>query len=134
MSPRNRRILIAMLVLSACLAVMAPEAGDSAPYGKITEMRLTASPNNWGGPCPVTINFNGFIRLDGPNTVIYAIDRSDGAKGMGQQTLHFQAAGTRPVHFTWRLGSPGENFHGWAQVASGSSRSNQAQFQLHCRR
>lgn len=134
MSLRTRRVFITLLVLSACLVFMAPQAGDSAPYGRITEMRLEASPNDWHGACPATISFHGFIRVDGPNTVIYGIDRSDGAKGIGQQTLHFTSAGSKPVHFTWRLGSPGENFHGWAQIGSGNMRSDRAGFQIHCRR
>jgi hypothetical protein len=96
-------------------------------------MSLHATPNDWGGVCPVTINFNGSITVDGPNTVTYGITRSDGARGPGQQTLHFDGGGTKPVHFTWRLGKPGMNFRGWAQIGSGDMRSGQAEFQIHCR-
>ena len=131
---RSRRILTTLVLLSACLVFMTPQAGDSAPYGRVTEMRLVASPNNWGGACPVTINFNGSITVDGPNTVTYGINRSDGGKGPGPQTLHFTMAGSKPVHFTWRLGTPGENFSGWAQIGSGNVRSDKAGFQIHCRR
>ena len=134
MSSLSRRILSTFIVLAACWVFIIPKAIDSAPYGHITEMRLEATPNDWHGGCPVTINFHGFIRVDGPNTVIYAINRSDGGHGEGQQTLHFNGAGSRPVHFTWRLGSPGENFHGWAQIGSGNSRSDRAGFQIHCRK
>jgi hypothetical protein len=134
MSMRNRRILLIMVVLGAVMVFMTPQAGNSSPYGQVTEMRLGASPNNWGGGCPVTINFNGFIRVDGPNTVTYGITRSDGARGEGPQTLHFAAAGSKPVHFTWRLGGPGMNFSGWAEIGSGNTRSNRADFQIHCRR
>jgi hypothetical protein len=134
MSSNGRRILLILLVLSASLVLTAPQRGNSAQNGRVTEMRLEASPNNFGGACPVTINFHGFIRVDGPNTVIYAIQRSDGASGEGQQTLHFGAAGSKPVHFSWKLGTPGENFRGWAQIASGNTRSDKAGFQIHCRR
>jgi hypothetical protein len=113
---------------------MTPQAGNSAEYGRVTEMHLDASPNHWDGGCPVTINFHGFIRVDGPNTVTYGITRSDGATGEGQQTLHFTSAGSKGVHFTWRLGTAGENFRGWAQIGSGNKRSNKAEFQIHCRR
>jgi len=132
MSLRVRSILMSLIVLSACLVFMLPPAGNSAEYGHVTEMRLEATPSDWHGGCPVTINFHGFIRVDGPNTVIYAITRSDGGSGQGQQTLHFNGAGSKAVHFTWRLGSPGENFHGWAQIGSGNTRSNKAGFQIHC--
>ncbi len=133
MSSRGRRIFRALLVLGACLFFLSPRAGDSAQYGHITEMALRATPGNYGGACPVTINFHGLIRVDGPNTVIYAIQRSDGAKGEGRQTLHFAGAGSKPVHFTWRVGRPGENFHGWAQIGSGNMRSDKAEFEIHCR-
>ena len=134
MSIRSRRILTTLVVLSAWLVFMSPPAGNTAPYGQVTEMRLRASPNNWSGACPVTINFNGSIRVDGPNTVIYGVTRSDGGKGPGQQTLHFMAAGSKPVHFTWRLGAPGMDFSGWAQIGSGNMRSDKAEFHIHCRR
>jgi hypothetical protein len=134
MSLRARRTLVTVFVLSACLLFAFPQAGDSAQYGHVTDMRLRATPNNYGGGCPVTINFHGLIRVDGPNTVIYAIRRSDGGGGEGKQTLHFAGAGSKAVHFTWRLGSPGENFHGWAQIGSGNMRSDRAEFQIHCRR
>ena len=134
MSLRSRRILMTLIVLSAWLVFMTPQAGNSAPYGRVTEMRLAATPNNWGGACPVTITFHGFIRVDGPNTVTYGIFRSDGGRGEGQQTLHFAGRGAQQVHFTWRLGAPGMNSNGWAQIASGSMRSDKARFQIHCRR
>jgi len=133
MSSRRRSIFLALLVLSVCLFFAIPKAGESAQYGHITEMALRASPSNYGGTCPVTVNFHGFIRVDGPNTVIYAIHRSDGGSGEGKQTLHFTGAGSKPVHFTWRVGRPGENFHGWAEIGSGNSRSDKAEFQIHCR-
>jgi len=134
MSLRSRRILLTLLVLSVCLVFTTPQAGNSAQYGQVTEMRLEASPNDWHGACPVTINFHGFIRVDGPNTVTYGITRSDGGTGEGPQTLHFTAAGQKPVHFTWRLGTSGMNFRGWAQIGSGNTRSDKAGFQIHCRR
>jgi hypothetical protein len=134
MSLRSRRILFTLIVLSAWLVFTAPQAGNSAGYGHITEMSLRASPDDWHGGCPVTINFNGSISVDGPNTVTYGITRSDGASGEGRQTLHFASAGSKHVHFTWRLGTPGENFRGWAQIGSGNTRSDKAEFQIHCRR
>ncbi len=132
MSICSRRIFTTLVVLSAWLVFMTPQAGNSSPYGQVTEMRLHASPYNWSGGCPVTINFNGTISVDGPNTVTYGITRSDGAKAKGPQTLHFHAAGVEHIHFTWRLGGPGVNFNGWAEIASGNMRSNRAAFEIHC--
>ena len=134
MSSSVRRILVSLIVLGACLVVVTPQTGLSSSYGRVTEMGLEASPQDWHGGCPVTINFHGFIRVDGPNTVTYGITRSDGGRGEGQQTLHFNSAGSKPVHFTWRLGTPGMNFRGWAQIGSGNARSEKADFQIHCQR
>jgi len=129
----NRRISVTLVALIGCLLFATPRMGNSSQYGHVTEMHLAASPNNWNGRCPVTINFNGLIAVDGPNTVIYGINRSDGGKGLGQQKLRFNAAGRQHVHFVWRLGKPGENYNGWAEIGSGNMRSNQAEFQIHCR-
>jgi hypothetical protein len=134
MSLLSRRILATLIVLSACLVFMTPQAGISAKYGQVTEMRLEATPNDFHGACPVTINFHGSITVDGPNTVTYGIDRSDGATGEGKQELHFTEAGTKTVHFTWKLGAAGEEFKGWALIGSGNSRSNKAEFQIHCQK
>jgi hypothetical protein len=131
MSLRSSRILATLVVVSACLVFMTPQAGNSAQNGQITRMTLAANPNNYHGACPVTINFNGSITLNGPNTVTYAIERSDGGTGSGP-TLKFASGGTKAVHSTWRLGSKGMNFNGWMQIASGNSRSNKAAFQIHC--
>ena len=107
MSVRSRRILTTLAVLSACLVFITPQAGNSSPYGRVTEMRLEASPNDWHGACPVTINFNGFIRVDGPNTVTYGITRSDGGRGEGPQTLHFAGAGSKAGSFHLEAGRAG---------------------------
>ena len=133
MSRIHRRTLVTLVLLSGCLVFATPRLGNSGQYGRVTEMRLAANPNNWNGQCPVTINFNGIVRVDGPNTVTYGITRSDGAKGLGRQTLRFNGPGWQRVHFTWRLGRAGENYNGWAEIGSGNARSNRAEFQLHCR-
>ena len=133
MSKSGVLVVSTFVVVVCCLMFMTPQTVNSTPYGQVTRMELRASPADYNGPCPATISFHGFIRVDGPNTVIYAITRSDGATGKGQQTLHFAGAGQRPVYFTWRLGRPGEDYNGWAQIGSGNARSDKAEFHLHCR-
>jgi hypothetical protein len=132
MSQRTGRILVALVVVSACLVFMTPQIGSSTEYGHVTEMTLHPSPFNYHGACPVTINFYGLIKVDGPNTITYGITRSDGGSGEGKQTLHFAGAGQKSVHFTWRLGQGHENYNGWAQIGSGNTRSNKAEFHIHC--
>lgn len=133
MSTRSRRIFAIVVVLSACLVFMTPQAGRSSPPGRVTEMHLEAIPHSiQSATCPFTIHFNGFIRADGPLTMSYGIDRSDGGRGPGGE-LHFQRAGSQSVHFTWQLGARGQTYNGWAQIGSGMMRSNRAAFHLQCR-
>lgn len=134
MSKRSLLFVATLVVISCCLLFMTPQTVNSTPYGQVTGMGLHASPADYNGPCPATIIFRGFIRVDGPNTVTYGITRSDGGRGQGQQTLHFAGAGQKSVSFTWRLGAPGQNYNGWAQIGSGNTRSDKAEFHLHCRR
>jgi hypothetical protein len=129
MSKRSGTILVTLLVLGSCLFFMTPQIGSSTEYGKVREMTLHANPFNYHGVCPVTINFYGLIKVDGPNTVTYGITRSDGGKGAGPQTLHFTGAGQKSIHFTWQLG---EDYNGWAEIGSGNARSNKAEFHVHC--
>jgi hypothetical protein len=92
-------------------------------------MHLEAVPHSiQSATCPFTINFHGFIRADGPLTMTYGINRSDGGHGNGGE-LHFQGASSIPVHFTWRLGAPGQTYNEWAQIGSGNM-----EFHLQCRR
>jgi len=134
MTPLSRRIILTLVALSVCGILTTPQAVNSSPYGRIVEMHLEAVPHNLeNATCPATINFNGFIRTDGPNTVTYGITRSDGGRGEGGE-LHFTRAESLRVHFTWRLGAPGQTYNEWEQIGSGTMRSNRAEFHLHCRR
>ena len=133
MSQRTGRILVALVVVSACLVFMTPQIGSSTAYGKVTEMRLHAVPPTHNGPSPATIIFRGFIAVDGRNTVTYGVTRSDGGSGEGQQTLHFKATGRKAVSYTWTLGKAGENYNGWVEIGSGNTRSNKAEFHIHCK-
>ncbi len=133
MSMRTARMLVALAVVSACLAFATPQIGSSTEYGHVTEMTLHPSPFNYHGVCPVTINFYGLIKVDGPNTITYGITRSDGGRGEGPQTLRFAAAGQKSLHFTWRIGKAKENYDGWAQIGSGNARSNKGEFHIHCK-
>ena|GEM_PF-2602777 len=55
------------------------------------------------GPCPKTINFWGTISTNGPGTVIYRWERSDGS-ATTPETLTYTAAGSKTVTNTWILG------------------------------
>ena len=130
MSKRGVSILATVVVL---LVGAAAETGQSSPAGRITLIRLAASPANYTGNCPATIHFNGFIRADGPLSGGGSFWRSDGSHGEFTPYKLIRA-GQVGIHDTWRLGRPGENFNGWVQFGTGNTRSNRAEFHLHCRR
>jgi hypothetical protein len=55
------------------------------------------------GPCPKTIHFWGIITANGPGTVTYRWERSDGA-ATALETLTFTAAGSQVVANLWTRG------------------------------
>jgi len=130
MLPKLNRWLVMIFTLVVCLVFAAPRTGSSTEYGHVTEMTLHSNPYKYHGACPVTVNFYGLIKVDGPNTITYGITRSDGGHGPGQQKLHFAGPGQKSVHFTWEVG---RDYNGWAQIGSGNARSNKAEFEVHCK-
>jgi len=115
--------LFALPCISLC--VMPQTHGQR---GHVTAMHLRAEPSNYNGRCPVTIHFIGAITANGPLTMVYGIERSDGVRAKGGERT-FRGAGTQRVTDTWRLG---ESYSGWEMIGSGNMRSNRATFRVHC--
>lgn len=93
---------------------------------------LKANPENFAGPCPVTISFQAEILpppLPGP--VKYKFIRSDGAESPVEE-LKFFSPQKKTVTYTWSLG---RNYDGWVQlviVSPGNNTSNKAHFKVRC--
>lgn len=109
-----------------------------APDMKVIGAKLEAVPPVYEGPCPTTIKFKGSIETDGPGTVKYIFERSDGGVDTIVKTATFTSA---PFHVnipdqTWTLGAPGMVFSGWERIKILSPNagflSNQAAFRLKC--
>ena len=82
----------------------------------VTNAVLKADKAEVFGPCPVTVNWTGFITANGPGTVKYTFTRNDGATAP-VFTLDFDAAGTKTVNTTWTLGGVGlMEYKGWQQL------------------
>jgi hypothetical protein len=77
--------------------------GAGAGTSKVTSVIAKAVPSSYTGPGPVTVNFMADITVDGPCTVTYNWERSDGAYSR-LETLFFSAAGTKQVANSWMLG------------------------------
>lgn len=111
----------AVIAALVCLSLPAWAAAD--PFGQI---RVSAEPSRYVGPCPAHIAFTGSVELYSPPegfTFNYHWERSDGARGPlrvvrvrpDQRFMHFRE--------TWDLGAPGANYDLYETllVASGNT-------------
>lgn len=100
------RSLLFLLTLSLAAAV---------PLQAEVTASLNANAAAFGGPCPVTVRFDGTISSDAAASVTYRFVRSDG--GTAQPvTIDFKEPGTRNVSTSWMLGAPGFSFKGSMQI------------------
>ena len=73
----------------------------------VTGIILSVDPNVYTGPCPTTVNFSATIIANGPGTITYRWERSDGTVSPVQSST-FASAGTQMVSTTWtRSGGTG---------------------------
>ena len=81
------------------------------------------------GPCPKTIHFWGIITANGPGTVTYRWERSDGATA--PETITFTAAGSQTVTNLWTRGEG----NGWQRLhvlTPNDAVSSQIDFAMTC--
>lgn len=119
------------------LAVAGSHTALAQP-GKVIGAKLEAVPPTYEGPCPTTIKFKGSIETNGPGTVKYIFERSDGATDTIVKSITFTAP---PFHQnipddTWTLGGPGASYAGWERIKVLSPNagflSNKAEFRIKC--
>jgi hypothetical protein len=72
----------------------------------VTKVATVNGPATGNRPCPATLEFNAEITTDGPGTVTYRWERSDGVKG-ATQTLTYYEASTQTVTYNWAITTPG---------------------------
>ena len=114
--------LILSLVLTGCV-----------PHKEFAVTSVTASvdPSSFTGACPKTFNFYAIITVNGPGTVTYKWERSDGAVSP-TQSITFAAAGSQTVTTSWTVGA---SYSGWERVhilTPNDKFSNKAYFTLTC--
>jgi hypothetical protein len=103
---------------------------------RVSEAFLKADNAEMIGPCPIKVNFQGYIKTNGPGTVKYTFTRSDGATGP-VHVLEFKEAGSQAVSTSWTLGNASTlpRFDGWQAIKILSPNyveSNQAWFKATC--
>jgi len=114
-----------------------PPGGGGGATGPphVTQVVAYANPNSYTGPGPVKINFEADITTNGPCTVTYRWERSDGVQSP-VETLIFNAAETKKVKDDWTIGcgGPGTGFL-WERVniiTPLPMTSNNGEFVLNC--
>jgi hypothetical protein len=108
-----------MKAIGAAVA-LAALLSAGAQAANITSVVVTATPNAYTGPCPVTINFKAAVTLDGPGHVTYKWLRSDSATDtLAHAPLVFAGPSTLYATTTWTLGAAVplfQPFNGWQKI------------------
>ena len=97
----------------------------------VTSVYVSANPPSFTGSCPVTINFSAIITVNGPGTVTYRWEDSDGG-AEDIQSIYFSSAGSQTVNGWWLVDTSGSY---WLRVhvfTPVETMSNQATFTLSC--
>ena len=97
----------------------------------VTSVTTSANPPSFYGACPTTFYFYAVITVNGPGTVTYRWEGSDG----GLEPIHsinFYGAGSQTINTSWQLAATGSY---WARVhvfTPNEVISNSASFSLSC--
>jgi len=116
---------------STATPTLTPTATPSP--GIVTSAILNVAPVTYAGACPATFYFTGTITMNGPGTVVYRWERSDGTT-KPSQSLIFTVAGSQIVTDVWQ-GITTTLRSGWQRIHIGSPNevfSNQATFTNNC--
>lgn len=101
------------------------------PTFAVMSVSANVSPPTFIGACPHLFTFSAIITVNGPGTVTYKWERSDGASAP-VQSLTFVAAGSQVVTETWDLGAVGSKWERVRILTPNSTVSNDAVFTLTC--
>ena len=96
---------------------------------------VTVDPSTVTVACPYTTSFTftGYITINGPGSVSYRWERSDGTSG-STQTINFTGSGTQTVNDNWTISST-TGFTGWEKLhilSPNDLSSNQGVFVITC--
>lgn len=100
----TKSVTVVVQVVSITIPALPGSAGSGPP--KVTSVIAKAVPSSYTGQGPTTVNFMADITVDGPCTISYEWERSDGARST-LETLFFSAAGTKQVANSWMLANQG---------------------------
>jgi hypothetical protein len=119
-------------------AAVEPLAPGESPTFRATKAYLEADPIEYVGHCPTTVKFYGTISVNGPGSVLYTFQRSDGSY-VAESKLVYGDAGSHPVQMSWKVGNyyaSTRAYNDWAQISVSSPNaltSNKARFSITCK-
>ncbi len=97
----------------------------------VTSVTSTADPPFFSGACPMIVNFNAVITVNGPGTVTYRWESSEGGTGT-MQSINFLSAGLQEVSTSLQADTTGSYWLRLHVFTPNEIISNQANFTLNC--
>lgn len=118
------------------LILQSPSNAVAQSSFSVEGVYVEATPREYIGVCPGTIQFIGKIQASGAGRVKYRWLWSDGAIS-SVEYVDFEEPGIKYVITTWTLGNVNllPRYEGWAQIkilSPNAMLSNQAEFRLVC--
>jgi hypothetical protein len=103
----------------------------SPPSFAVTSVTVSADQPFFSGACPTTVNFYATITVNGPGTITYNWERSDGALSR-IASLTFGGPGSQTANTSWPLDETGSYWKRVHVYKPNEMLSNQANFTLSC--
>jgi hypothetical protein len=97
----------------------------------VTSVIANASPLTFTGACPKTFTFYATITANGPGTVTYRWERSDGGYS-DMQNITFNEAGTKTTTLQWEVSGSASGWHRIHVLTPYDAASNLVYYTLNC--
>jgi hypothetical protein len=108
----------------------APLTPAPVPFA-VTSVIADTSPSTFTGPCPKTFTFYATITANGPGTVTYRWERSDG-RYSDIQSVIFYEAGIKTTTLQWDLSGSASGWHRIHVLTPYDAASNTVYYTLNC--
>jgi hypothetical protein len=97
----------------------------------VTGITANTDPSTFTGVCPKTFTFYAIITANGPGTVTYIWERSDGGYSEPQSVTFYQA-GTKTTALQWELSTSASGWHRVRILTPNDVTSNPVYYTLNC--
>jgi hypothetical protein len=97
----------------------------------VTSVTANTDPSTFNGVCPKTFTFYTTITANGPGTVTYRWERSDGGYS-DVQSVTFYQAGTKTTALQWELNASASGWHRVHILSPNDVTSNPVYYTLNC--